>query len=94
MATSVPQVSHINAEALKQVLAKLIELAFEATKLSGDFTYLKEPVELSRRIYEEHFKLEANLGRWDRKYVNDIGKAIEHLEEVLQRRMGNARGDG
>lgn len=80
MTTSVPQVRSI--EDLKWHCAKIMELAYEAVQLTGKFSHLETAMPPVRAIYQE-LKLRANLGTYDRDYVEQLGRALDKLEGII-----------
>jgi hypothetical protein len=90
MKSSVPQVRSI--EDLKWELAKLLVLAKEATRLSGDVSYLEMAMKPVHELYEMDLKTAANLGKLDRNYVEKFGAAIEKIDNLIARqRAGLSR---
>jgi hypothetical protein len=82
MTTSVPQVRSI--EDLKWECAKLLELGIEATRLSHDVSYL-EKIMVPIRMTHQELKLMANLGTYDRDYVDRMGDAINKMDAFIDR---------
>ena len=83
MTTSVPQVKSI--EDLKWKAAELLQLGVEATRLYGDVSYLEFAMKPIRGLYEEFLKVDANLGKLDRGYLEEVRKAIEKVENIITR---------
>ena len=89
MTTSVPQVKSI--EDLKWKAAELLQLAVEATRIYGDASYLEMAMKEIRQVYEEFLKVDANLGKLDRGYVEEVRRSIEKIENVIERAKDRAK---
>lgn len=83
MATSVPTV--IPLQEFKLQIAKLLELSLELKRQTGDAIYFKDAVKQARLLYESQMKEAANMGRLDRNYLNQIGSALERVEDIAAR---------
>lgn len=83
MTTSVPTVIPIGELQLR--LARMLDLAVEATQRSGNLIHLDLAVKETRGLYEEIFKPAAHLGRLDWAYVNNLGKALERVEGIVEK---------
>lgn len=83
MTTSVPTVIPIGELQLK--LARLLELATDESRHTGDPVHLEDAVRLARRIYEEELKLAAHRGRLHWDYVNQLGASLDRVEAYLVR---------
>lgn len=81
MTTSVPTVVPIGKLQLK--LARMLELAVEATKHTGDPVHLEDGVKFARGVYEEQLKLAAHRGWLDWDYVNQLGASLDRVEAYL-----------
>ena len=86
---SVPQVRSIDD--LRWQAAKVLELGVEATRLSGDISHLELGLQTVRMVYEEVLKIEANSGKLDRDYLEQVRKAIERIESIVLRHKSRSR---
>lgn len=81
MTTSVPTVIPIGELQLR--LARMLELAVEATKHSGDPAHLEDAVKFARGVYEEQLKLAGHQGRLDWGYLGRLGASLDRVEDYL-----------
>lgn len=78
MTTSVPTVVPI--QEIKLRIARMMELAQEAVRLTGDIAHVEMAIGMARALFESEIKLAAHLGRLDWGYVNNLGKSLERVE--------------
>jgi hypothetical protein len=83
MTTSVPTV--IPLQEFKLKVARLLELSLEFKRQTGDASHFKGAVAEARLLYESQMKEAANMGWLDRKYLNQVGAALERVEAIAAR---------
>lgn len=81
MTTSVPIV--VTDQKIRESLARVMELGFEAARLSGDVSYLRLALGPVKDYYEQVLKIAFNEGRLDRSVLDEYRLAIEKVESII-----------
>ena len=82
MTTSVPRI--VSDQKYRDALAKLVEMAFEAYRLSGNIKYLKSALEPVNEYYNLTLKPAHNRGDFPFENLENYRKAIEKIEDGIR----------
>lgn len=83
MKTSVPNVTSL--EDIRWRIAKLIDIAFDTYKATGDVTPVEQTVALAREFYETELKPRGNAGKLSWVYVNKFASIMEKAEASVRK---------